>query len=187
MTARPDPGPVRLDAGLCVIRPWRAEDKSALVRHANNRKVWRNLRDRFPHPYAEADADAWLSRACAEAPATNFAIEVNREAAGGVGLVLGTDVARRSAEIGFWLGEPFWGRGIATAAVAAVTALAFERFDLCRLFAGVFEWNPASMRVLEKAGYTREGVLRRAVFKDGRQIDQVLYAIVRESTPSPES
>ena len=88
---------------------------------------------------------------------------------------------RRSAEIGYWLGEPFWGRGIATLAVRAVTAHAFDTHDLTRVFACVFEWNPASARVLEKAGYTREATLRKSVFKDGRTIDQFLYAIVRES------
>jgi RimJ/RimL family protein N-acetyltransferase len=171
---------VRLDAGPCVIRPWRFEDKDSLVRHANNRNVSRNLRDRFPYPYTPAAANAWLQDAVPETPPTNFAIDVGGEAVGGIRITIGTDVARRSAEIGFWLGEAFWGRGIMTAAVRALTDHAFAHFDLCRVHAAVFAWNPASMRVLEKAGYVREGVLRRAVVKDGQVLDQVLYAIVRE-------
>jgi [ribosomal protein S5]-alanine N-acetyltransferase len=104
---------------------------------------------------------------------------VDGAAVGGVGIELGTDVFRRSAEIGYWLGEPFWGRGIATEALRAMTAYAFERFDICRLEAGVFDWNPASARVLEKNGYVLEGRARLGVIKDGRMGDRLLYALVR--------
>jgi ribosomal-protein-alanine N-acetyltransferase len=100
--------------GICTLRPWRMSDERALVQQANNRNIWRNLRDRFPHPYTAADADAWITKAEAEAPVTSHAIVVDGETVGGVGVDLGTDVRRRSAEIGYWLGEPFWGRGIAT-------------------------------------------------------------------------
>ena len=101
-------------------------------------------------------------------------------AVGGIGILLQEDVHRRSAEIGYWLGEDYWGRGIVTEAVRRVTDWAFENFDLCRIFAHVFAWNPASMRVLEKAGYEYEGRLRQSVTKDGQTIDQVIYAIIRE-------
>ena len=109
----------------------------------------------------------------------NCAIVVSDEAIGGIGLTLGTDVFRRSAEIGYWLGEPFWGRGIATEALRAVTEYAFRHFDICRLEAGVFDWNPASARVLEKVGYVREGRARLGVTKDGRTGDRVLHGLVR--------
>ena len=99
---------------------------------------------------------------------------------GSIGLTLQEDVHRRSAEIGYWLGEPFWGRGIMSEAVPAFTAYAFATFDVCRLYATVFEWNPASARILEKAGYVLEGRLRKSVTKDGRIIDQFLFACVRE-------
>lgn len=165
-----------------VIRNWDPRDRNSLVRHANSRRVWRNLKDRFPHPYTARDAQDWIGRATAASPQTAFAIAVGGEAVGGIGLDLQTDVFRRSAEIGFWLGEAYWGRGIATEAVRAMTDFAFSNFDLCRVYAGVFEWNPASMRVLEKAGYVCEGRLRKSVTKDGQTIDQLLYAIIREST-----
>lgn len=164
-----------------VIRSWRTEDVASLVHHANNRRVWRNLRDRFPHPYTASDADDWIRHAARAAPQTHFAIAVDGEAVGGIGLDLRTDVFRRSAEIGIWLGEAYWGRGLGTEAVRALTDFAFRTFDLCRVYAGVFEWNPASMRMLEKAGYSFEGCLRKSVTKDGHTIDQMLYATVRES------
>ncbi|HWP99308.1 MAG TPA: GNAT family protein [Vicinamibacterales bacterium] len=163
----------------CAIRSWHPADAHALARHANSRAVWRNLRDRFPHPYTLADAEAWIARARAARPETHFAIAVGGEAVGGIGLELQIDVARRSAEIGYWLGEAYWGRGIATEAVRALTEHAFAAFDLCRIYAFVFEWNPASARVLEKAGFIREARLRKAVTKDGRTIDAFLYALVR--------
>lgn len=171
---------LELAAAGAQVRPWRPEDGPSLVRHANNRNVSLNLRDTFPHPYTPADAEQWLAFATSLRPPTHFAIAVAGEAVGGIGYQPQADVLRRSAEIGFWLGEPFWGRGIATAALAAVSAQAFAATDLCRLYAYVFEWNPASARVLEKAGYVREAVLRRAVVKDGKTIDQFLYALIRE-------
>jgi RimJ/RimL family protein N-acetyltransferase len=170
---------VEIDLGVCSVRSWRWDDRESIVRHANNRKVWINLRDRFPHPYTLGDADRWLRLVGQMRPETHFAIAVGGPAVGGIGITLLGDVHRRSGEMGYWLGEEFWGRGIATAAVRAVTRYAFSTYDLCRIHAAVFEWNPASMRVLEKAGYVLEGRLRQSVTKDGRTIDQFLYAITR--------
>jgi RimJ/RimL family protein N-acetyltransferase len=165
----------------CRIRPWVLEDLGSMVRHANNRNVSIQLRDRFPYPYTEEAGRSWIEHNLQRDPATNFAIEVDGEAAGGIGIVPGEDVNRLSAEIGYWLGEEYWGRGIVTEAVRAFTAACFERFDLLRIHADVFDGNTASMRVLEKCGYVREGTLRRAVVKDGRVLDQIVYAIIRES------
>jgi [ribosomal protein S5]-alanine N-acetyltransferase len=162
-----------------TLRPWLPGDEESLVRHANNRKLWRNLRDAFPHPYSLADAQHWIQIANPSLPITNFAIVVEGAAVGGIGLVLKDDVFRRSGEIGYWLGEEFWGCGIVTEAVRTVTEYAFATFDLCRVYAGVFEWNPASMRVLEKAGYEFECRLRKSVTKDGETIDELIYAVVR--------
>ena len=110
---------------------------------------------------------------------TNFAIVVDGVSVGAIGLVLKDDVFRRSAEIGYWLGTDYWGRGIVTEAVRAVTDYAFATFDICRVYAGVFEWNPASMRVLERAGYELEGRMRKSVTKDGETVDELIYAVIR--------
>jgi len=162
------------------IRSWRAGDEPALAKHADNRKIWLNVRDRFPHPYTLADAEAWLAKVIPAEPESQFAIEVDGEAIGGIGLFLQQDVERFSAEIGYWLGEAHWGRGLATAAVREFTEFAFARFDLCRIYANVFAWNPGSARVLEKAGYVFEGRMRRAAVKDGQVVDNLLYATVRD-------
>lgn len=164
----------------CTVRSWEWRDRDDIVRHANNRKVWINLRDRFPYPYTISDARSWLEIVIGHTPETNFAIDVAGEAVGGIGFTLQPDVGFRSAEIGYWLGEEFWGRGITTDALIAVTDHAFANYDVCRLFAHVFEWNGASARVLEKAGYAFEGRLRKSVTKDGQTIDQLMYAAVRE-------
>ena len=153
---------------------------TALVKYADNRNIWINLRDRFPNPYREEDAQDWIERANASPSESTYAIASDEEAIGGIGLQFQQDVYRRSAEIGYWLGEVFWGQGIATKAVRGLTEYAFAHLDLIRLYAGVFEWNPASARVLEKAGYAYEGRRRKSVTKDGKTIDELLYAIVRE-------
>lgn len=167
-----------LDIGDATLRPWRLGDEPALVRYANNARIAAQLRDIFPHPYTPADAREWVDRAAAQEPQTNFAIARGEEAIGGIGLVLLPDIGRRSAEIGYWLGEPFWGQGIATRAVAAVTAWGFASFDLVRISAAVFEGNTASRRVLEKAGYALEARLKRAATKNGRTFDLFVYASV---------
>ena len=171
---------MHIDLGEWQLRSWQPGDKAALVKYANNRKVWINLRESFPHPYTEKDAEAWIQQAREQNPETQLAIASSLEAIGGIGMFLQQGVYRRSAEVGYWLGEPFWGKGIATKAVGALTKYAFAQFDLARLFATVFEWNPASARVLEKAGYQCEGRLRKAVTKDGKTIDEFLYSIIRE-------
>ena len=175
---------MRVELGSCVVRDWRASDAEALARHANSRAVWRNLRDAFPHPYSVADAELFLGVVRGLEPCTFFAVEVDGEAAGGIGYTLHSDVERLSAEIGYWLGEAYWGRGIATEAVRAVTAHAFREHGLRRLFAVPFAWNGASARVLEKAGYTLEGRMRQSAVKDGEVVDQLLYAAVRDEWPS---
>jgi len=170
---------MELELNGCRIRSWRRGDAPALSRHADSRKIWRNVRDHFPSPYTLADADLWIERVLGGQPETQFAIEVDGEAGGGIGVFLQEDVARRSAEIGYWLGEAHWGRGIMTSAVREFTSYAFDAYSLLRIYALVFEWNPGSCRVLEKAGYALEGRLRRAVVKDGQVIDQFVYAVVR--------
>jgi len=163
----------------CTIRPWRLDDAESLAKHANNRKVWLELRDRFPHPYTVNDAHEFLQRTIAEQPATRFCIAIDGVVAGGIGIRLGQDVNRHSATLGYWLGEDFWGRGIMTEAVAVLSDFCFENFPLRRISAEVFANNPASARVLEKAGFVSEGRLKNNVIKDGKLLDSLLYAKTR--------
>lgn len=167
-----------------VVRPWRPGDEAALVRHANSRAVWRNLLGGFPHPYRMEDAIWWVREAQAfRAPMEHFAIEVNGEAAGGVGLKrLDDTVFLRTREMGYWLGEAHWGKGVMTRAVGLFAAYAFDAFNLARLEAGVFAWNPASARVLEKNDFTREAIMRARVYKDNQLVDQWLYARLRQES-----
>ena len=171
---------MRIDIGTCQIRPYRQDDARSMAAAANNRNIWRNMQDGFPHPFTLADAQARIALTANQVPQQTFAIASGEQVIGGIGLELRQDVFRRSAEIGYWLGESHWGQGIATAAVRAVTKFAFEQFDLVRIDASVFEWNPASCRVLEKAGYVQEARLRKAVYKDGETIDRLIYARLRD-------
>jgi RimJ/RimL family protein N-acetyltransferase len=173
-------GPDRtlLTTASCEVRSWRTSDVPSLVGHANNRNIWINLRDRFPYPYTFQDGRTFIRNARAMEPQTFFAIAVDGAAVGGIGLVLQSDVDRVSAEVGYWLGEPLWGRGITTDALRAITRYGIEQFGLTRLFGLPFARNTASCRVLEKAGYVLEGRLRRSAIKDGVIVDQLQYAFV---------
>ena len=162
----------------CTVRRWHADDEPSLVRHANNLNVAKHLRDRFPHPYTARDAHQFLRSLPAGGPHTNFAIEVDGEAAGGLGYVQGTDVERFSAEVGYWLGEACWGRGVVSEALTLFSDHAFSDLELLRLYALPFADNAASIRVLEKAGYSLEGILRSSCVKYGVPRDQALYAKV---------
>lgn len=176
---------MRLPLTTCVVRSWASADVQSLVLHANNRQVWINLRDRFPHPYTARDGRQFIRAARAMQPETFFAIEVDAAAVGAIGFVLQTDVDRVSSEIGYWLGEAFWGRGIATEALIAVTRYAIEQHQLTRLFAVPFAYNSASCRVLEKAGYVLEARLNRSALKDGQIVDQFQYAFIAPTAGRP--
>ena len=139
------------------IRTFQPEDAPALAKYGNNLAIWRNLWDRHPYPYGIADAKEWIRFAMEQEPETIFAIASADEAIGCIGMLPQDDVARISAEVGYWLGEPFWNRGVATGALKALTEYAFTELELVRLYATVMEWNPASARVLEKAGFAYEG------------------------------
>jgi RimJ/RimL family protein N-acetyltransferase len=169
-----------LQGQRCALRRWHTGDASSLVKHANNLNVARQLRDRFPHPYTRADAQAFLNVACTADPVNNFAIDLDGEAVGGLGFVPGRDVERFSAEVGYWLGENCWGRGIVTEALGLFTEHAFNELGLLRLFALPFATNAASIRVLEKSGYVLEGVLRSSSVKFGQPRDQAIYARINE-------
>jgi ribosomal-protein-alanine N-acetyltransferase len=163
---------------LTTLRPWRLADAPSLVTHANNPNVARQLRDRFPHPYTAADARQFIQSIANARPTMTFAITAGGEAIGGTGFAPGADVERFSAEVGYWLGEPFWGRGITADAVRLVSAYAFTTCNMLRLFALPFADNAQSIRVLEKAGYGREAILRASSVKEGRPRDQALYVLI---------
>ncbi len=161
---------MEIEASTFALRPWRKGDEASLARHA-----------RFPHPYTRADAEDWIRRVESEGePPRCFAIVLDGQPVGGIGFGPLEDVNRRTAEVGYWLGETYWGRGIATEALRLVSDYAFSSFELDRLQAGVFEWNAASCRVLEKAGYAFEVRIHKSIFKDGQLIDGFLYARLRE-------
>ena len=171
----------------CVLRRWRAKDIGSLVQHANNMNVSRYLRDRFPYPYTRRDARAFLAGATgAGSDDTKLAIDVEGEAVGGIGVITGTDVERFSAEVGYWLGEAFWGRGIVTEALNMFSQDVFERLNLLRLFAVASAANVGSARVLEKAGYQQEGVMRSAAVKFGVPNDQLLFARINPDWGGPD-
>lgn len=163
-----------------TLRSWRKDDCESLADLANNRNVSINLRDVFPYPYTLADAEAWIAHCEARRGApTQFAITIESQLVGGIGFEVQPGVYRICADIGYWVAESYWGRGIATAALLVASRRAFAEFPLERLEARVFAWNPASMRVLEKAGYQMEGRMRRSVIKEGQVIDSVIYALLR--------
>jgi len=168
-----------LELGDLRVRNWRKEDLGCLVRYANNHKIAANLRDQFPHPYTRREGIEYLNYVCSSHIPLSFAIEFGGEAIGGIGFKQGVDIARLSMEMGYWLAEPFWGRGLTTRAVTATSDWAFDYYKVVRIFAMAFAHNVASMRVLEKSGFAREGIMRRSAIKNGVILDQVMYAKVR--------
>jgi ribosomal-protein-alanine N-acetyltransferase len=171
---------MKIKFGEYMVRDWRKDDAPAIAQYANNRNIAMWLRDRFPYPYTVYDAEGFLTAVARQDPRLSFAIATRREAIGGIGLDMGIDVYRFTAELGYWLGEPFWGRGIMSEAVVRFTAWAFGHLELHRIYANVFASNAASARVLEKAGFECEGRLRASVFKSGRILDQLLYAKIKD-------
>ncbi|MFZ4058254.1 MAG: GNAT family N-acetyltransferase [Ferruginibacter sp.] len=162
-----------------IIRQWTQADKDQLVLQANNINIWNNLRNYFPSPYTEEDAQRWLDKIVGAEPVINFAIDVDGEAVGGIGIILNSDVYVMSAEIGYWIGEAWWGKGIATEAIRQMVEYTFYYFDIVRLYAEVFDHNKPSMRVLEKNGFYLEGVRRKAVLKNGVLMDDYIWVKIR--------
>ncbi len=162
-----------------IIRGWKKGDEVSLQKHADNPKVSACLMDRFPSPYTIDEAELWVNSLLHQDPLVNFAITVNGQVMGGIGLEPRQDVYHKTAILGYWLSEELWGRGIMPEAVKLVTSYAFTQLDFIRIQASVYSKNPASMRVLEKAGYTKEGIMRNAVTKNGVVMDEHLYAILK--------
>lgn len=163
-----------------ILRELKYSDKANLAILANNRKIWDHVRNFFPHPYTEKDAEDFISKCSVEDPRVTFAIEYNMELTGIIGLVLQTDVYHFSAELGYWIGEPYWNKGIATQAVKKILNYGLRVLKLERIFTGVFAYNKASQRVLEKCGFELEGVFRKSVFKNNKFVDEFRYAAVNK-------
>lgn len=161
------------------LRPWREGDEDSLVRHASNRNIWNNVRDFFPYPYTPRDAHSWVRSNKSYQQPNNLAIEVDRQAVGNIGFTVKDDIYRYNAEIGYWLSEDYWGRGIMTEAVPIMTDYVFKNFRVNRLFACVLEGNTGSMRVLEAAGYQREAILRKAAVKNDQHLDEHIFGLLR--------
>ena len=164
-----------------ALREWRETDAGALAAAANSPKIAANLRNAFPYPYTPEDARLYISGCIAKGETRQLtrAIVVDGNAAGSIGVFVQDDVYERSAELGYWLAEEFWGRGIMTEAVKRICREAFARFGLLRIYAEPFEHNVASRRVLEKAGFPCEGVMRSGVYKSGKVYSYCMYALLK--------
>ena len=165
--------------GDVILRPLKYEDKGIMAVLANNKRIADNLRDAFPHPYDESHAEFFINLSKKKEPPANLAIEYKGEFCGVIGLVKQEDVYSNTAEIGYWVGEPFWNKGIASTAVKLMTDYGFNELGFIRIHTGIFEYNVASMKVLEKNGYKKEGVFKSSVFKNGQIWDEHRYAIWR--------
>jgi len=168
-----------LQQGKIILRPLQLSDKQELAKQANNKKIWDNLKDVMPHPYAEKDAVDFINLMSSENPPLTFCITYEGEFVGVIGLIRQKDIYRYTAELGYWVGEEYWGKSIATIAIKLITDYGFRDLQLARIFAGVYDFNIASMRVLEKNGYVKESIGRKAVFKNGVFRDEHRYVIIQ--------
>ncbi len=159
------------------LRAWKSEDAESLAKYANNRNIWLNMRDEFPFPYTVGDAIKSINKSKSNNQ-IQLAISDNHEAIGSIGISFNNDIRRKSGVLSYWIGEPHWGKGITSLAVAALSDWGFINRDIIRLYAKIFANNPGSQRVLEKAGYVLEGQFRKAIIKEGKIIDQLLFAKV---------
>ncbi len=165
-----------------LLRRLELSDRKQLTELANNKNVWDNLKDYFPYPYGEKDAEFFIHMTKEQDPIQSFGIRFNNELCGVISLIVQKDVYKRSAEIGYWIGEPYWGKGITKKAVELITRYGFEKLNLIRIYAGVFEYNLTSMKILEKNGYQKEGVFEKAIFKNGQIWDEHRYSILNKKT-----
>jgi len=165
---------MELISGNVTLRPFRKEDANRMAELANNEKIGHNLRDGFPYPYSVKDARKFIKH-FKQYP-TYFAIEYKGEYVGNIGLTPQENVYRKTAEIGYFIGEPYWNLGIVTCAVNLLTDFGFRELNFARIHTGVYDYNPASQRVLLKCGYIKEAVFRKNIFKNGKLHDEVRFA-----------
>ena len=157
------------------LREWKKSDADALAKIANNKKIWDNLRDQLPHPYSKKDAKEWLAKVKKQKIVTTFCIEADGELAGSIGFTIKEDVYRKTAELGYFIAEQYWGKGIATEAIRRMIDYIKNNFALVRVYAEVFEYNKASMKVLEKNGFYLESVRKKAAIKNNIILDDYVW------------
>jgi RimJ/RimL family protein N-acetyltransferase len=163
------------------LRPWTTEDLNSLVKYANNQNIAKNLTDKFPFPYTENNGRTFIEYAMKDYPNHIFAIDIEGQAVGGIGIHPQEDIYRKNAELGYWLGEPFWGQGIISSAIKQIVNFAFETYDIDRVFARPFGTNIPSQIVLEKNNFILEGKFDKILVKDGVLLDELIYAIRRDN------
>jgi RimJ/RimL family protein N-acetyltransferase len=162
------------------LRPWSMDDLPSLVKYAANFDIAKNMMDSFPHPYSEKSGIDFIEMT-QRTKNLILCIEIDGEAAGSTGIHLRSDIYRKNAEIGYWLAEPFWGKGIISRVIPMIVDKGFDTFDIERIFANVFARNKASQRVLEKSGFVLEGQFEKTIFKNGQFEDEMVYAVRREN------
>jgi ribosomal-protein-alanine N-acetyltransferase len=167
---------MNLKSGDVELRVLRESDALRLVELADNEKISENLRDAFPHPFTLQDAEKFIHKAMKQEVPTSFAIEYKGEYVGNIGLKIGEDVHRKTAEIGYFIGESYWNKGIATIALQMITDYGFRELDIVRIHTGIFEFNIASQRVMEKCGFNIDGIFKKSIFKKDRIWDEIRYS-----------
>ncbi|MFC6998170.1 GNAT family N-acetyltransferase [Rufibacter roseus] len=161
------------------LRPWQIDDLDSVVKHGNNINIARFMTDAFPHPYTEENGRSFIEFATKDKPIHIFAIDINGEAVGGIGVHPQADIHHRNAELGYWLSEEYWGKGLMSKAVLQMIDFAFQSFEIDRVFARPFGTNLASQRVLEKVGFSLEAHFEKTLVKNGELLDELVYAIRR--------
>ncbi len=167
---------------IVKIRKWRIEDAADLASALSNKKVQDNLRDGLPYPYREQDGKEFILAMLSadENDTFAFAITVNEKVIGSIGAFRQTNIHSKTAELGYYIAEEYWGKGIMTEAVKQLCSYVFSNSDIIRIYAEPFAYNIGSQRVLEKAGFQYEGTLRRNAVKNGKVLDMKMYALIRE-------
>ena len=163
-----------------LLREWTLADVDSLAENISNINIWNNVRDGLPYPYTREDAGTYIRVTMDKPYVQDFAIVADGKAVGGIGFIPLCDVERYSAELGYWLSEDYWNKGIMSESIRRVVDYVFRETDIIRLFATVYEYNPASMKVLEKAGFTKQAILRKAAVKNGKVIDMHYFDLVKD-------
>jgi len=161
------------------LRNWEITDLESIIKHVNNFNVIRYQKDAFPHPYTIEDGIRWIEPVLNDNPVKSFAIEINGEIVGDIGITPQSDVYRKNAEIGYWLSEQYWGQGIMVRAVNEIVAYGFKTFDITRIYARVYSMNTQSQRVLQKSGFVEEATFKNTILKNGEYMDEIYYGIRR--------